>query len=286
MPIERGSRLIEWTGERCVPWTPDVQVAYEHYHRYLWASRLVQGRRVLDVGSGEGFGSAILSQSASEVVGIDLDERAVEHASLNYGTPALTYTQGSALDLSALEDAPFDAVVAFEIIEHVDDPECVLGELARVLRDDGILMISTPNRDVYRTASSRPNPFHRRELSVDEFRVLLARHFPNVAVWGQRTVTGSYLYPLQEMTDTERAPASDFYLERAEDEWRATDTPPTLYCVALASRGGLPAIPYTSTLADPGLELTKPPRWLRAPMKLASRGAHYARQLRLRRAQS
>jgi len=53
-------RLIEWTGERCVPWAPDVQVVYEHMHRYLWAAGLVAGRRVLDVGSGEGFGAAIL----------------------------------------------------------------------------------------------------------------------------------------------------------------------------------------------------------------------------------
>ena len=42
-------RLIDWTGERCVPWAPDVQVVYEHMHRYLWAAQLVGGKRVLDL---------------------------------------------------------------------------------------------------------------------------------------------------------------------------------------------------------------------------------------------
>src|SRR5271156_3423482 len=84
-------RLIDWTGERCVPWAPDVQVVYEHFHRYLWAAQLVTGRRVLDLGSGEGFGAALLSDAATEVVGIDIDETTVEHASLNWGSDRLSF---------------------------------------------------------------------------------------------------------------------------------------------------------------------------------------------------
>ncbi len=80
-------RLIDWTGERCVPWAPDVQVVYEHFHRYMWAANAVSGRKVLDLGSGEGFGSAILAGSAAEVVGVDIDARTVEHSRLNYGGP-------------------------------------------------------------------------------------------------------------------------------------------------------------------------------------------------------
>src|SRR5215212_5134937 len=117
MTVERRAaapRLIDWTGERCVPWTPDTQVAYEHYHRYLWAEELVHGRRVLDLGSGEGFGSAILSRSAGSVVGIDVDETTIEHSHLNYASPKLEFRVASALDLGEFEDASFDAVVAFE----------------------------------------------------------------------------------------------------------------------------------------------------------------------------
>ncbi|HKN54890.1 MAG TPA: hypothetical protein VJX66_20485, partial [Amycolatopsis sp.] len=64
-----GERLIEWTGERCVPWTDDLQVIYEHYHRYAFAARFAAGKRVLDLASGEGYGSALLAATAERVVG-------------------------------------------------------------------------------------------------------------------------------------------------------------------------------------------------------------------------
>src|ERR1700674_5725876 len=92
-------RLIEWTGERCVPWAPDVQVVYEHLHRYLWAARLVEGRRVVDLASGEGCGAAILAESAASVVGVDLDERSVDHSRLNYGSEKIEFQVGDANDL-------------------------------------------------------------------------------------------------------------------------------------------------------------------------------------------
>src|SRR2546429_2029737 len=100
MATRRGGapRLIDWTGERCVPWTPDVQVAYEHYHRYLWASTLVAGRRTLDVGSGEGFGAALLAEAAPSVLGIDIDPVTVEHSRLNYAGPNLGFQVGSATE--------------------------------------------------------------------------------------------------------------------------------------------------------------------------------------------
>ena len=126
-------RLIEWTGERCVPWAPVASVVYEHYHRYLWAQPLVAGRRVLDLGSGEGFGAALLADAARQVVGIDVDERAVEHSRLNYAGPTLQFRAASATDLAGFADGEFDVVVAFEVIEHVADQRQVLSEVARVL---------------------------------------------------------------------------------------------------------------------------------------------------------
>ena len=70
------SPLIEWTGERCVPWAPDHQVVYEHMHRYHFAASYCAGKRVLDLASGEGYGSAILGKAASEVIGVDKIGRA------------------------------------------------------------------------------------------------------------------------------------------------------------------------------------------------------------------
>jgi O-antigen biosynthesis protein len=251
-------RLIDWTGERCVPWAPDVQVVYEHFHRYLWASSLVRGRRVLDLGSGEGFGAALLSESARHVVGVDVDELTVEHSKLNYAGPNLEFHLGTALDLSALEDGSFGAVVAFEIIEHVREQDRVLAEVERVLDEDGLLVISTPERRAYGDARNEPNPFHVRELSLEEFLELLGSHFPHTAAWGQRTITGSHLNPLGHQPAEGAADApSEFFIERAGDEWRLADGPAALYCVALASKAPLGAVPTSSTLADCEIELVR-----------------------------
>ena len=251
-------RLIEWTGERCVPWAPDVQVVYEHFHRYMWAARVVEGRNVLDLGSGEGFGAAILSGSAARVIGVDVDERTVEHSQLNYGGSNLEFRVGTALDLSCFEDASFGAVVAFEIIEHVQDQEQVLNEVARLLADDGLLIVSTPDRRLYSEATGQHNPFHKRELALEEFQNLLAVHFPYVTGWGQRTITGSHLHALDgPPRDPGTNGQPDFYIERSGDDWREAGDPAALYIVALASKAPLPETADTSTLADCGIELVR-----------------------------
>jgi GT2 family glycosyltransferase/SAM-dependent methyltransferase len=235
-----------------------VQVVYEHFHRYLWAAKLVDGRRVLDLGSGEGFGAALLSEAAAHVVGVDVDELTVEHSTLNYAGSNLEFKQGTAVDLTAFADGSFDAVVAFEIIEHVRDQERVLSEVARLLGDDGILVISTPDRRMYGEARDEPNPFHERELTLDEFQELLGVNFPHVASWGQRTITGSHLNPLgTAATEGDVGGGSEFFIERAGDEWRLADGPAALYCVALASKAPLPEVAKSSTLADCGIELVR-----------------------------
>ncbi|HEX4114942.1 MAG TPA: glycosyltransferase [Solirubrobacteraceae bacterium] len=241
-----------------MPWAPDVQVVYEHFHRYMWAARVVEGRSVLDLGSGEGFGAAILAEFATHVVGVDVDERTVEHSKLNYGGPNLEFHVGTALDLSAFEDGSFGAVVAFEIIEHVQDQERVLDEVATLLGDEGILVISTPDRRLYSEATGQHNPFHERELALEEFQELLGSHFPHVAGWGQRTITGSHLHALDGLQrDAGTTDQSDFYIERAGEEWREAGDPAALYIVALASKAPLPEMADTSTLADCGIELVR-----------------------------
>jgi 2-polyprenyl-3-methyl-5-hydroxy-6-metoxy-1,4-benzoquinol methylase len=155
MPPRRAGapRLIDWTGERCVPWAPDVQVVYEHFHRYLWARPLTAGRRVLDLGCGEGFGAALLADVAESVTGIDVDARTVEHARLNYGGPGLDFRVASATDLADFPDDSFEAVAAFEIIEHVDDQAALMSEVARVLAPGGLVVASTPDRRAYSEAT-------------------------------------------------------------------------------------------------------------------------------------
>ena len=241
-------RLIEATGERIVPWARDAQVVYEHYHRYLWTRPLVAGRRVLDLGSGEGYGAALLAQTASAVTGVDIDKRAVEHSAANY--PEVDFQVASATDLSTLADDSFDVVVAFEVIEHVADHDQVVAEIARVLAPGGVVVMSTPERGAYSDDRGFSNPYHERELTQQEFASLLGSRFANVAWFAQQAVAGSRLEALEpgEGQLTVR-------IERVDEDWREAGAPDPLYLVAVASDGPLPALPGESTLIDYGLEV-------------------------------
>lgn len=248
-------RLIDWTGERCVPWAPDAQVVYEHFHRYLWARQFARGRRVLDLASGEGFGAAILAEVADWVVGIDVDEPTVQHSQLNYGGDSLSFLVADASDLSHFDAGSFDLVVAFEMIEHVEDQTRVLGEVSRVLVPDGLLVMSTPDRVAYSDAAGQRNPFHLRELTAEEFQNLLQSRFANVSAWGQRSVEGSAMSQLRGERSVEGA--STFTLGRRGDEWGEQPGISPLYVIALASHAALPAVAPQSVLSDGGMGLLR-----------------------------
>ncbi|HKG40069.1 MAG TPA: glycosyltransferase [Conexibacter sp.] len=288
MAIERRAgapRLIDWTGERCVPWTPDVQVIYEHYHRYLWAADLVQGHRVLDIASGEGFGSAILAESAAHVTGIDIDPTTVQHSQLNYAAPNLTFREGSALELEIFEPASFDVVVTFELIEHVTDHERVLAGIRHVLAPDGLLVISTPDRRMYSDATGAHNPFHEHELTEHELRELLGEHFEHVRLFGQRTAAGSRIAALEPTKPLTTRP---FALHRTGEDWREAGEPAPMYLVAVASAAALPELPPLSALNDYELAIVHQQlvQTARAEQALAAAQHAHAQQLEAQRGAS
>jgi len=175
--------LPEFTGERVIPGEVDPDLLNEHVARYAFAARVAGGRRVLDAGCGTGYGAAELGRSAREVLGIDIAEEAVDHARKHYQSPNLRFERASCLEIPEA-DASFDLVVAFEIIEHLEDWPGFLREMRRVLAPQGLFLVSTPNRLYY--AESRreigPNPYHRHEFDYTEFRGELSAVFPRVSV--------------------------------------------------------------------------------------------------------
>lgn len=249
-------RLIDWTGERCVPWVDDPPIIYEHFHRYLFASRLVAGRRVLDLACGEGFGSAMLAEQAESVLGIDVDARSIEHARRNYVGPSIGFQVGDARDLSALEAGSFGAVVAFEMIEHLAEQDAVVDGIHRVLAPDGIAVLSTPERTVYSEQVDFRNPYHVRELTLPEFVELLRSRFAHVGTWGQLTITGSYLQILDDVDGLLRG--ERFIVQQQQEEWRVVSDMSPKYIIAVASNVAVPRAPELSVLADPGQSLLKP----------------------------
>ena len=170
---------LEFTGERFIPGQPG-EIALEHWHRYAFARRFVAGKRVLDVASGEGYGSALLAAVADSVVGVDVDPAAVAHAHAAYAARAnLRFEVGSAAALPLL-DCTVDVVVSFETIEHLPQamqPQ-MLAEIARVLTPAGVLVLSAPNPVEYSDARAYRNPFHVHEPDRAELDAMLAIAFP------------------------------------------------------------------------------------------------------------
>ncbi len=185
---------LKFTGERFIP-TCVGEIAYEHWHRYAFADRLVKGKRVLDAACGEGYGSALLARSAASVVGVDIDAATIAHARAQYRDARLRFVEGSCTSLP-LPDGAVDVVVSFETIEHLPeaDQPAMLAEFARVLAPGGVLVISSPNRALYSDARDYVNEFHVHELYRDGLEKLLKGRFGAQRWFHQRVATWSGIW--------------------------------------------------------------------------------------------
>jgi SAM-dependent methyltransferase len=244
---ERPAKGLPFTGERFTSATSG-QIAIEHLHRYFLARELSRGKDVLDVAAGEGYGSAMIAQVAKSVVGVEIDAETVAHAARAYDRPNLKFTQGDARAIP-LEAASVDIVVSFETIEHLYEQEVFIAEVRRVLRPDGVFIVSTPDRDVYSPTDSPANPFHVRELTVSEFERALRGQFSHVDCLLQRTMLGSALLPSRGVAATE--PALTFE-RRGDDHFElSVGLPRAMYAVALASARPI-ALPAASLYIETG----------------------------------
>jgi GT2 family glycosyltransferase/ubiquinone/menaquinone biosynthesis C-methylase UbiE len=222
---------MEFTGERFLP-TLSGEIRHEHLHRYAWCRSLVEGKAVLDIACGEGYGSAMLADKALSVVGVDISIEAVQHAKRVYaGISGLEFRQGDAAAIP-LPDKSVDVVVSFETIEHHDKHMEMISEIRRVLKPDGMLIISSPNRPVYSEKSGYRNEFHVKELDYAELDALLQTAFAQVHYYGQRLVVGS---AITSISPHQREAVIDVFADTGESvEARSPELNESMYYVAVA----------------------------------------------------
>lgn len=188
---------MEATGERFLPDKMNGIIKAEHLNRYYFVTCQfnLKDKTVLDIASGEGYGSNILAQYAKNVYGVDIDEEAVTHAKSKYNADNLHYMHGSATNIP-MDNNTVDIVVSFETIEHHNKHEEMMSEIKRVLKPNGMLIMSSPNKKEYTDIPKINNHFHVKELYTDEFVNLLSRHFTNTKLFWQRFITGSIVLPV------------------------------------------------------------------------------------------
>lgn len=215
----------------------------EHRGRYWWAAQVAAGKDVLDAACGTGYGSRILSDAgAKSVTGVDISAEAVEATAERLGD------RGTALaaDLRELplEDDSVDLVVSWETIEHVEDGARVIAEFRRVLRPDGLLLISSPNPDVYPPG----NEHHVHEYRAAELEALVGERFSNLSTYRQKVWLASVIQSPEgavhdafESKDPEQCATRA--IERLEDG-RET------YAAIVASDAALPGFEDLITLGN------------------------------------
>jgi SAM-dependent methyltransferase len=207
----------------------ELEIHLRHLSAYELASRLVRGKRVLDFGCNNGYGTALLAPTAHHIVGIDVSPSALMSARKQFRGQALNLVRIDGQKLPFV-DCSFDVVLSFQVLEHIPDYPPYLSEIRRVLSPEGIFILTTPNaRQRLEPGQSPWNQFHVHEFVAEELRELLSQWFPHAHVSGLTAQPEMYEVEQRRLA---RIRANATRIERAVRQ-RAT--------VARAVKGLLPA---------------------------------------------
>ncbi|MDA8271361.1 MAG: glycosyltransferase, partial [Actinomycetota bacterium] len=241
--MKRGKQL-PWTGERYVP-NLGGDIELEHLHRYAIALHLVKNKDVLDLGCGEGYGADFIARSARSVVGIDISEEAITHARKTYHGKNLKFLTGSCAAIP-LNNKSVDVVVSFETIEHHSQHTEMMQEIKRILRDKGVLILSTPDKREYTDIRGQKNEFHVKELYKAQLGRLLNKYFKYHLLYGQRVHTGSLVAPITAGTQS----GMESYALCRNRVIATEGVPRPLYMLAVASDRKIVALPASFYKGD------------------------------------
>jgi ubiquinone/menaquinone biosynthesis C-methylase UbiE len=179
----------KYTGERLLT-TTYGRDSIEHLHRYAIVKDYVKDKIVLDIACGEGYGANLTSKIAKFVYGVDIDNMIVQAAKFKYKKENLEFLTGSAIEIP-LNDNSVDIVISFETIEHHDNHDEMMGEIKRVLKSNGMLIISTPDKLFYSDVRNFNNQFHVKELYKQEFVDLISKNFSEIQLLTQKFTNGN-----------------------------------------------------------------------------------------------
>lgn len=215
----RGERMVEGNYHGS---PGDYLIYLEHIVTYDWAAERAAGARVLDFGTGTGYGAARLADRAASVTGVDVSPEAVAYATERYGRPTLDFVRIDPVETTPLPfaDESFDLVTSFQVIEHVPSPAAYLAEAHRVLRPGGTLLCVTPDRATRLYPRQRPwNQFHLHEFAPEELTSLIAAQFDVTEVLGMTAPPHILQHELSRYSLLKRV-SYPFTFPHAPEPWR------------------------------------------------------------------
>jgi 2-polyprenyl-3-methyl-5-hydroxy-6-metoxy-1,4-benzoquinol methylase len=172
------------TGERILLEKETPLMIARHFCAYRFAESFANGKDVLDIGCGEGYGSDFLSNCAKSVLGIDYDRDVISYAREKYSKKNLEFLILDIKDLAGL-NRKFDVICSFQNIEHIRDTDKLLNDVLSLLNDNGVFICSTCNiKDASPGRTIPFNRFHVKEYLAYEFQELMKAHFKSVEMKG------------------------------------------------------------------------------------------------------
>jgi len=167
--------------------TNDYEAAmfYKHYKPYTFIYRQVEGKKILEIGCGAGYGINLLATKADKIKTVDIDIDSLNYAKNNSNATNIEYIHKNVLNGLDFEDNSFDIIISFQVIEHFNKKEVskYLIEMKRVLKPYGVIYITTPNRDIRLYPLQKPkNKYHPVEYSYSSLKKMLENHYKNVSI--------------------------------------------------------------------------------------------------------
>lgn len=158
-----------------------------HIARYNLALSFVNGKRVLDAACGTGYGSFLLSLVNESVVGIDNSPEAVLEANKRFTASNLAFILRDLNEIDEKDCKPFDAVVCFETLEHLENPQLFIDKLKTIVKKGGLFVYSLPLFE-----KMGQNQHHKHVFDVESARSLVK--YPIVAEYVQSGMNFYYPY--------------------------------------------------------------------------------------------
>lgn len=180
-------------GERILP-----DILKSPYERMLYAKHLFSYEyittilpsdyNILEIGCGEGYGSYLISKYFRNIIALDNNKETIDCAIKKYQAPNLKfiYYEGEILPF---DDSSFDAVIAFQVIEHIKNDKAFVQQVVRILKDGGQFIATTPDKTYRLKPGQKPwYKYHIREYNKDELLDLLKPYFSNISIYAIKSL--------------------------------------------------------------------------------------------------
>jgi SAM-dependent methyltransferase len=189
--------------QRVVPEVRDGHY-YRHVRCYEFAAQFTYNKdEVLDLGCGCGYGTQFLATSAGHVTGVDYDPEAIAYCTSHFSGRNLRFRVMDCRRLQ-FDQGSLDVVVTLQVFEHVLEWQEMLSEVRRVLKPNGVLVLSTPNRittEIQERRAGTPHySYHVNEVDAKQLGSRLKQFFASVDLFSMRR-RGSALYSLLRRFD-------------------------------------------------------------------------------------